>query len=530
MPPSLPTPIRSGAVSEVLQSYHDKKFICHGLVWGFSLGFDGVECATQCVNSPSFLYYLEAGREKVLSEVALGRVAGPFSFVPLPLFKCSPLAVRLKPTSGKVRLLHNLSAPYNSLAVNRNIPDSAATVSYQSIDDVLDIFRNSQVTHLAKSDISEAYRLIPLRPADYHLTGFQVEGSFYYDRCLPMGARSACATFERFSSGLKHALITRYAVPKVVKVLDDFIFLGSSEDECKRSLSSFVHLAEYTGVPLALNKTVGPVRNLTFLGYALDCSTYSISIPEDKVVKYVAQARDIIHATSVTLEDLQAMIGKLTFCVKVVKCGRSFLRNLITATRGWQHPRRVIAVTPDMAEDLAVWMKFLGSANMKAISSPIDPPPSAPRHFYTDSSGKGFGGVFGKKYIQGRFAAEWSDYDINVKELYPMYLLLAVFGPMLRGHRIIFHSDNKAAVISVNKWTSGSKKMMAILRKMVQVVLNYNLDCTAVHIRGSDNWVADALSRSQVTRRFLSAVGLQGEASHVPFRLRTENWRLPLCN
>ena len=461
-----------------------------------------------------------------MSEVALGRIAGPFPDPPLPLFKCSPLAIRVKP-SGKIRLLHNLSAPHNRLAVNANIPDSAAKVSYQNIDLVLDILRQHTITHLAKSDIAEAYRLIPLRPSEYHLTGFRIGNSYFYDRCLPMGARSACLTFERFSSGLKHALITRHGVEKVVKVLDDFLFLGSSEDECKRSLDSFVHLAAYTGVPLAQDKTVGPVKSLTFLGFAFDCTAYTISIPEDKVRKYVARAREIIHAASVTLKELQAMIGNFHFCVKVIKCGRCFLRNLITATRGNQSPKRKIPVSSDMAEDLTVWMRFLSSANLKAISSPIDPLPAPPHHFYSDSSGKGFGGVFGRKFLQGRFSPEWVEYDINVKELYPMFLLLAVFGPSLKGERIIFHSDNKAAVISLNHWTSRSKRMMAILRKMVQIALNYDLDCTAVHIRGVDNHLADSLSRFQVSKRFLAQAGLCEEAVHVPFRLLPENWKLP---
>ena len=69
--------------------------------------------------------------------------------------------------------------------------------------------------------------------------------------------------------------------------------------------------------------------------------------------------------------------------------------------------------------------------------------------------------------------------------------------------------------------------MMAILRKMVQIALNYDLDCTAVHIRGVDNHLADSLSRFQVSKRFLAQAGLCEEAVHVPFRLLPENWKLP---
>ena len=179
-----------------------------------------------------------------------------------------------------------------------------------------------------------------------------------------------------------------------------------------------------------------------------------------------------------------------------------------------------------MAEDLTVWMKFLSSANLKAISSPIDPAPLPPLHFYSDSSGHGYGGTFGDQFFQGRFSAEWAELDINVKELYPMCILLSIFGPKLRGRRIIFHSDNMAAVICLNKWTSRNKRMMAILRKMVQVALKYDLDCAAVHIRGAENFVPDALSRFQASADFLARAGLRAKPVHVPFLLLSANWKL----
>ena len=41
---------------------------------------------------------------------------------------------------------------------------------------------------IAKADIQEAFRLIPIRPQDYPLLGFTWKGLFYYDIMLPMGA------------------------------------------------------------------------------------------------------------------------------------------------------------------------------------------------------------------------------------------------------------------------------------------------------------------------------------------------------
>ncbi|KAJ1095702.1 hypothetical protein NDU88_000860 [Pleurodeles waltl] len=40
---------------------------------------------------------------------------------------------------------------------------------------------------MAKSDIESAFRLLPVHPDDFNLLGFQFEGRFYFDKCMPMG-------------------------------------------------------------------------------------------------------------------------------------------------------------------------------------------------------------------------------------------------------------------------------------------------------------------------------------------------------
>ena len=78
---------------------------------------------------------------------------------------------------------------------------------------------------LAKSDIKSAFRLLPVSPEDYELLGFSFDGSFYYDRCLPMGCSISCALFEKFSTLLefrvkfvtKSSSVTHYFVTDTTK-------------------------------------------------------------------------------------------------------------------------------------------------------------------------------------------------------------------------------------------------------------------------------------------------------------------------
>ncbi|XP_069157715.1 uncharacterized protein [Procambarus clarkii] len=192
-------------------------------------------------------------------ELSLGHIAGPFEVPPFENFKCSPIALREKSMPGKYRLLHNLSYPYTSESVNANILRETTTVTYQSINDAVAlVVRRSPGAHLTKCDIAEAFRIVLVHPSDYHLLGFAYGGRYYYEKMLSMGAAPSCRIFETFSSALQWLLAEKFGVRDVVKVLDDFLFVSSTYNECLRSLRVFTALCEHLGVPLAPTRPRAP--------------------------------------------------------------------------------------------------------------------------------------------------------------------------------------------------------------------------------------------------------------------------------
>ena len=178
-PPTLPTPVKLNPLRTLLKGYEDFEFIVKGFEVGFSLGYDGNHSVLASNNSVSVNTNPKIVLEKVQCEISLGRIAGPYSDPPFDLFKCSPLALREKSCKGKYRLLHNLSYSYNHEAVNFNISDDHAKVSYAKLSDAFVLVRKFNNCFMAKSDIADAFRLIPLNPNDYNLTGFKIGGQFY---------------------------------------------------------------------------------------------------------------------------------------------------------------------------------------------------------------------------------------------------------------------------------------------------------------------------------------------------------------
>lgn len=49
---------------------------------------------------------------------------------------------------------------------------------------------------MAKLDIEDGFRNIPIHPAGYHFLGFMWDNQYYFDKYLPMGASSPCRLFE----------------------------------------------------------------------------------------------------------------------------------------------------------------------------------------------------------------------------------------------------------------------------------------------------------------------------------------------
>ena len=468
---------------------------------------------------------IAAAETKIKEEWSLNRLQGPYKSPPYLRFKACPLAIRQK-SNGKHRLLHNLSFPYNEDAVNTRIPRENYKVKFASIQDAIDILKNKKGAYMAKTDIKDAFRILPIHEKDQHLLGFCFKGAYYFDRCLPMGCSSACKIFERISSAITHILEKKYRVANVVKYLDDFLFIGDTEEECLRALASFEHLCGRLGIPIAKHKTEGPSKRMIFLGYQLDSEMGLISIPKTKINNYAEQISSLLHADKTTLRETKSIIGKLLFVTNVVTIGRCFLRRLINLTCGKVHPASAIHLDTEVKEDLRLWLSFLKYYNGKHLMAQKPKVTSSSLHFFTDSCKRGYGGVFGRNHIRGLFPAAWRKLSIQVLELYPIYAMLHLYGRFLANCEVVFYCDNKSVVYNINKQSSKNKFIMKMLRPIIMLLLKYNFSLKARHIKGKLNTVADRISRGQVTPQFLRKRGMNPTPTPLPCHLRPQNFRL----
>lgn len=117
-----------------LREYPDRQAAAF-LESGFTLGFP-IPCSSASSdvvprNLSSVRLRPEVVSEKLRKEVSLGRMAGPFSFLPVPGLIFSPLGLVPKKDPGQFRLIHHLSYPEGG-SVNDGI-DSDVQVRWLGI-------------------------------------------------------------------------------------------------------------------------------------------------------------------------------------------------------------------------------------------------------------------------------------------------------------------------------------------------------------------------------------------------------------
>lgn len=103
-------------------------------------------------------------------------------------------------------------------------------------------------------------------------------------------------------------------------------------------MEMFKQVAQELGVPLAEDKSVGPTNNLVFVGLEIDTVAIMVRVPVYKRVELVSLLQKFIDRKSITLKQLQSMLGKLNFVTKAITPGRAFVRRIHNATIGIINP------------------------------------------------------------------------------------------------------------------------------------------------------------------------------------------------
>jgi hypothetical protein len=302
------------------------------------------------------------------------------------------------------------------------------------------------------------------------------------------------------------------------------------------------------------------------LGIEFDTINLSWRLPAAKATKYVNIVSHILLAKSVSLSDLQTLMGCLNHVAQMCPFMNNFryhLNKLLATLINGSTLK--LPLSTESKNDLQVWYNFLQyQKNWIPICHPVDHPPLCTKTFYSDAAGfpkhatwrNNIGcGVVGLDEVDDTclaFQLWWPKDFITTKtdnkgsrfgdktatlEQIGILLPLLLIPNKLTNQHIVFKTDNLACVYGHSNKGMKNDACASILIKTVQLICAF-LGSVAhiVHVHRRSDWaseMADNLSRESTTG-FLESQMLNrhpGLLTPAPLqewlRNPTEDWDLP---
>ena len=313
---------------------------------------------------------------------------------------------------------------------------------------------------LVKLDLKNAYRNVPVHPDDRMLLRVQWKGQVYVDSALPFGLHSAPKIFTALVDGLSWAF-QKEGIVHTIHYLDDFLFIGApGSPQCAASLSKALEICATLGVPETSNKIDGPTTQLSFLGIEMDTLSFQLRLPVAKLSALKSLIAQWQTKRRCSKRDLQSLLGHLNHAASVIGPGRTVLRGLIDLLPSMAAPHHRVRLNAQARADIQWWGIFMEHWNGVSFL-----PASVPTHyFYSDASVSwGCGAVWAPVWFQLQWPADWMEMNIAVKELISIVAATALWG---------------------------------LLRCLFFFTAHFRCSVSAEHIKGSQNVIADAISRN----------------------------------
>lgn len=333
-------------------------------------------------------------------------------------------------------------------------------MQYSSVDLAIQhILQTGKGTWLSKADISDAFKLLPIKPSLWQWHGFKWRECYYFASKLTFGSKSSPWLCNTFASALNWVFSSQMGCGKVINYLDYFLLLESPALPPK-DLAALTELFMDLNAPLAAHKIAGPSTVITFLGITLDTVLMIASLPQDKLVRIWGIINSLVRSPVCSKKDLQSLLGMLNFAMRIIPQGRSFVSRLLALLPLYQDADSAVQLQADAQADLLMWDQFLCEWN--GISMFIHPPTTfSPRVFSDAAASVGFSAVFGCQWLAGPWPPEASDISWFAQtsalfETYPIVAAAITWGPSWSGHTVVFFTDNAATAEIINKDRSGS--------------------------------------------------------------------------
>jgi hypothetical protein len=476
--------------------------------------------------------------DTVATWIKCGFAVGPFDEPPLKNFRVNSLVAI--DNGVKVRPILDVSQPLGC-SFNSNVQEELMEKVYMSSPrlfgySVCDAGCNSVIS---KFDSADAYKNVPCRLYDLRLQGFSWLSKFFIETKQIFGARTAVANYDILGNTVRALVLTNCDIPGkyVHRHLDDIPVVGPENSNwCQQFTSEFRKFSEDINMKLApdcpmMEKAFSNSKTGKVLGIIFDTRTLSWRLPVEKNAKCIRKVSEVLNAESVTLEQLQELVGLLNFVALMCPFLYGFrapLTNLLAEAHSAEGNK--VKMSEAAIADLRVWGAFFKDED-KVM--PIPPRPTFPtlvkKVFYSDAAGgPGGEGKIGaasvgfnedeeiffanrvfwpEKWKGGVFDRKGANFESKTAtlELVGLMLPLLLIPEKLQNQHIVFKVDNLSCVFGwENKKVKEDEMASVLIRTIHLIEAKLGSRIHVFHVPRCSTWEArcvDRMSRERTTLR-----------------------------
>lgn len=359
----------------------------------------------------------------------------------------------------------------------------------------------------SKLDLTKGYYQIPLSPASKKFTAFAFDGKLYQFKVLPFGLASAPQTFQRLMEALLGHL------PFVECYLDDVIIFSKNDEEHDKHLAEVLKIIDSENIKLNKEKCLFSVKKVDFLGLHISDGARGI-INHNKL-------KLINFPTPKSTSDITAFVGCAGYYRDILPNFATMAQPLYACANSKKF------VWSEVENNSFTTIKQLISADHRIHF----PRGDLPFFVTTDASEVGMGGTLsqiinGHKVPVDFYSSKWNSAQKNYatieKEATAITTALKHWRCYLLGAPFTIETDHRPL-----QWLLSKKDVTGKLGRMALMLQEYPIkDIT--YIKGTDNTIADALSRTQLEMLSLNNIEedtrtLENEIAKNPSKFITIN-------
>ncbi|KAJ8455196.1 hypothetical protein ONZ45_g19018 [Pleurotus djamor] len=534
------TPINVERFRTLLSNHPNQPFVrsvCDGLIhgfWPFAEIPDSYPSTFDCSGSHPKQSDEETQflREQVQNEIDLGRFSQPFGTDLLPGMYNMPIFAVPKPGSSKFRMVTNQSK--GDFSLNSMIShEKIAGLPLDNLENLGSILLRLRSLHpdkkiiLYKSDVTSAYRLIPMHPLWQIKQINKLDGKLMVDRCNAFGGRASMNLWISFASLVTWIAVHERNIPDLLMYVDDdfsWDFDGRTMLYQPYNLMmpmnqvGLLSLWDELGIPHKLEKQVSG-STLTIIGFEVDANGLTITMTPERKSELLVALRDFAYypltherrKQKISMGDLSKLAGWVNWALNVYPLLRPGLCHIYSKMSGIFIPSLKVHVNNSMRREVDWMITHLEKSNGVRILRSLDWSVNlASVVLYTDASLDKM--AFWLPNSHEGFVCDTlianDDASINVWEtLAVVSALHHISEHYPDAERVVIYSDS-TFVINMFNSLKCPLQYSRMLRSAVDVIIARDFQLRVLYIPTEENVVADALSRGKFLKALASDASL----------------------